>query len=415
VEMGVDVKDLQSEVETLKEQCGKLKERLDYMAPMLSMQHFMQDYIQKLEGEASVQLMRLKRARVTSAGRIALAGSSEAGNEPDSVDSAKWMHKMTDLVLRASGESAPLSPLSPASGMASWSSTAAGTPVGIASALAAALPHQAERHASTVEVARRLAPSPQLARVLPSEAASVSSLQMKRGLVATPAPPPSSTEAAPFASFSGSLHPKQEFGYRSTYAETSTAAAASSAATAPAAAPAPLSARGAQSFEPASLFARGAQSFVAGGSSSSSAGVRRRVSENEAAGSTGALAGLVGGREPISKKELVYNADPLQNTLECGGLALGKGTWATAYRQAAGARRDALRLLCTSGIVTERELADDLTVISEEHIEECVTIASEMLRKWPPEQGPVPQAEAKTFFQDKLQALYMKRAPSPFG
>eukprot|EP00930_Biecheleria_cincta_P011233 TRINITY_DN11386_c0_g1_i6.p1 TRINITY_DN11386_c0_g1~~TRINITY_DN11386_c0_g1_i6.p1 ORF type:complete len:387 (-),score=76.33 TRINITY_DN11386_c0_g1_i6:204-1364(-) len=386
--MGVDVKVLQTEVEKLKQQCETLKERLDYMAPLLSMQHFMQDYIQKLEGEASVQLMRLKRARVNSAGRIALAGSGEASSEPDSVDSAKWMHKMTDLVLRASGESAPVSPLSPASGsgVASWSSTRAGTTVAMAGP-AAAPAHHAEWHA---EVGRRLAPSPQLAARLP-EAASVSGLQVQRGLVATPAPPPSSATAggssteAPFA-FSGILQPKQDLSHRVGYADSI---------------PAP--------------FSRGAQTFAAGGSSSSSAGVRRRVSETEAAGATGALAGLARGREPIPKKELIYNADPLQNTLECGGLALGKGTWATAYRQAIGARRDALRLLCTSGIVTERELADDLTVISEEHIEECVAIASEMLKKWPPEQGPVPQAEAKTFFQDKLQALYMKRAPSPFG
>eukprot|EP00403_Amphidinium_massartii_P004810 CAMPEP_0178381014 /NCGR_PEP_ID=MMETSP0689_2-20121128/5763_1 /TAXON_ID=160604 /ORGANISM="Amphidinium massartii, Strain CS-259" /LENGTH=285 /DNA_ID=CAMNT_0020001181 /DNA_START=33 /DNA_END=887 /DNA_ORIENTATION=+ len=65
------------------------------------------------------------------------------------------------------------------------------------------------------------------------------------------------------------------------------------------------------------------------------------------------------------------------------GLRLGKGSWAVAYRQASGTRRDALRLLYRSGIVTQRELADDLTVISEEHIEECVYIATEMLKSRP--------------------------------
>lgn len=100
---------------------------------------------------------------------------------------------------------------------------------------------------------------------------------------------------------------------------------------------------------------------------------------------------------------------------DCGGLQLGQGTWANVYRQATGPRRDALRLLYTSGIVTERELADDLTVISESHVEECIIIAAEMLKRWPSEHGPAPQREAKAFFEERLAALYMTRGPTAFG
>eukprot|EP00446_Apocalathium_sp_SHHI-4_P017857 CAMPEP_0177289668 /NCGR_PEP_ID=MMETSP0367-20130122/75340_1 /TAXON_ID=447022 ORGANISM="Scrippsiella hangoei-like, Strain SHHI-4" /NCGR_SAMPLE_ID=MMETSP0367 /ASSEMBLY_ACC=CAM_ASM_000362 /LENGTH=235 /DNA_ID=CAMNT_0018747119 /DNA_START=17 /DNA_END=725 /DNA_ORIENTATION=+ len=105
----------------------------------------------------------------------------------------------------------------------------------------------------------------------------------------------------------------------------------------------------------------------------------------------------------------------MDSTLEFGGLSLGRGTWANAYRQATGSRREALRLLCNTGIVTERELADDLTVISEEHIEECISIAGEILQRWPPGSGPPPLREAKAFFEERLAAIYMKRAPSAFG
>ena len=107
--------------------------------------------------------------------------------------------------------------------------------------------------------------------------------------------------------------------------------------------------------------------------------------------------------------------DAMGSTLEFDGLALGKGTWAEAYRQAplGTPRREALKLLCNLGIVTEKELADDLTVISDEHIEECVVIALTMLQKWPPSQGLPPVHQAKEFFQTQLEALYRDKVPSP--
>ena len=99
--------------------------------------------------------------------------------------------------------------------------------------------------------------------------------------------------------------------------------------------------------------------------------------------------------------------------LDCGGLPLGQGTWAEAYREASGARRDALDLLCTLGIITEREFADDLTIIGDAYIEECTNIATEMIKRWPSEHGPPPQHEAKSFFKGRL--AHREMSPRAFN
>lgn len=91
------------------------------------------------------------------------------------------------------------------------------------------------------------------------------------------------------------------------------------------------------------------------------------------------------------------------------GIMLGKGSWATSYRQASGQRREALRLLCRSGIVTARELADDNTVISEEHIDECVSIGLEMLHTRNMDQWTRSPNEAKQVFEARLTSLYQKK------
>jgi hypothetical protein len=54
-------------------------------------------------------------------------------------------------------------------------------------------------------------------------------------------------------------------------------------------------------------------------------------------------------------------------------------------------------------------LADDLTVISEEHIEECVLIATEMLQTWTLEMWARQPQEAKKFFEARLTALYQRK------
>jgi len=92
-----------------------------------------------------------------------------------------------------------------------------------------------------------------------------------------------------------------------------------------------------------------------------------------------------------------------------GELVLGKGSWASAYRAAAGARRDSLRLLFSSGIVTALELSDDLTIISDEHISECIDIADGMLRHSKYEAWITHPVEAKKHFEEQLTAMYNDR------
>mmetsp|Transcript_66140 Transcript_66140/g.123423 ORF Transcript_66140/g.123423 Transcript_66140/m.123423 type:complete len:291 (+) Transcript_66140:61-933(+) len=96
-------------------------------------------------------------------------------------------------------------------------------------------------------------------------------------------------------------------------------------------------------------------------------------------------------------------------------LVLGNGSWAQAVRGAHGSRQEALRLLCESGIVTARELSDDLTVISDEHIDECVLIAQEMLQKWPLEAWVQQPQEAKRTFEARLTLLYESKVLHPEG
>merc|ERR1719221_845593 len=76
-------------------QVDKLKERLDYMAPMLSLLNFTQDYFQKVESEASVQLLRIKNSRTLPI--------VPAAPEGKMIETAKWLHTMTDLVMTLHG------------------------------------------------------------------------------------------------------------------------------------------------------------------------------------------------------------------------------------------------------------------------------------------------------------------------
>eukprot|EP00747_Dinoflagellata_sp_TGD_P210433 gnl/TRDRNA2_/TRDRNA2_83700_c0_seq1.p1 gnl/TRDRNA2_/TRDRNA2_83700_c0~~gnl/TRDRNA2_/TRDRNA2_83700_c0_seq1.p1 ORF type:complete len:354 (+),score=73.40 gnl/TRDRNA2_/TRDRNA2_83700_c0_seq1:79-1140(+) len=100
---------------------------------------------------------------------------------------------------------------------------------------------------------------------------------------------------------------------------------------------------------------------------------------------------------------------PENSAIEMDGLVLGRGSWAVAYVKARGPRRDSMRLLCNVGIVSARELADDNMVISSEHIEECILIATEMLYTWNLEKWQEEGAVAKQYFEARLTALYQRK------
>lgn len=91
------------------------------------------------------------------------------------------------------------------------------------------------------------------------------------------------------------------------------------------------------------------------------------------------------------------------------GITLGQGSWAAAYRRAAGPRLESLRLLRSTGIVTARELEDDLTVVDEEHIDECALISSEMLDLRPLSEWRDQPEEARRIFEEKFTQLYQNR------
>jgi len=309
------------ELRELRLQVDQLRERLDFMAPMLSLLSFTQDYCQSLECEASVQLLRLKSARLSAADPVPLdrgAAKEQAAQHP--VETARWLHAMTDLVL----------------GLASGG------------ALASVRQEPVEQGPAQLMLEARARPALQ------------------------------------------------------------------TLAHSPMVSPRDAHADQAEAPRRPGTFGRGGVLFGAKASPPARPGPMRAAADRLHT----AFENLRAGQSSPARTRgspSVEAVSPLDSTLEFGGLALGRGSWANAYRQATGARREALRLLCTLGIVTERELADDLTVIDEEHIDECVSIAAEMLLKWTPELGPPPQQEAKSFFEERLAALYMKRAPSPFG
>lgn len=90
-------------------------------------------------------------------------------------------------------------------------------------------------------------------------------------------------------------------------------------------------------------------------------------------------------------------------------LIKGKGAWAKAYQESTGCRRDALYLLCMCGIVTTREVSDDLTAIKSEHIDDCISVATEMLGSLPHVVWTRQPKEANKFFEGRFTALYKQK------
>lgn len=296
------------ELRQLQQEVNKLRERLDFMAPMLSLLNFTQDFFQRVECEASVQLMRLKNAKLDA------RSNGSAPPDGEKVDTAKWLHTMTDLVMALQTTATP-----------------------------------------------------------------------------PPAPPPAPLPGAePVLQWESPVirarNPEDKIDKVGIWSNDDSDMS--------------------QKIRDEKVFWRPGNAASGGTAPSSNAPASASMP-------------MTGSRGRLPAPSSVRSAPPLvsalDNTLEFAGLSLGKGTWANAYRQATGARRDALRLLCTSGIVTERELADDLTVIQDDHVEECIAIAQEMLRRWPSDRGPPPQRESKAFFEERLAALYMQRAPVAFG
>mmetsp|Transcript_30470 Transcript_30470/g.101302 ORF Transcript_30470/g.101302 Transcript_30470/m.101302 type:complete len:372 (-) Transcript_30470:84-1199(-) len=353
------------ELRQLRIEVDKLRERLDFMAPMLSLLNFTQDFFQRVECEASVQLMRLKNANVAGL----QSGSEKEVVDSKMVDTAKWLHSMTDIVIGLQTTTADLksSVRSVVSACTGVDSTPAGG-------------------------GHLLRPGAHPPARAPSAGGGASSTSSPR----VPTPREAGSGSVSVSGGGGARVQQQQLQQQSQQARP-----LPPRTTAPSVAPSGSAAIGGGGYSATGFSGFGASAGVAGGYSAYGPAGPPPTAAFSRLAEPSWLTGKVGGG--------------MDSTLEFGGLSLGRGTWANAYRQATGSRREALRLLCNTGIVTERELADDLTVISEEHIEECISIAGEILQRWPPGSGPPPLREAKAFFEERLAAIYMKRAPSAFG
>lgn len=83
------------------------------------------------------------------------------------------------------------------------------------------------------------------------------------------------------------------------------------------------------------------------------------------------------------------------------------GSWAKAYREATGERKEALELLERCNIISSQEFA--YSRVSQEHIDECVWIGSHMLRQKPLEEWVALWHEAQQTFKDNVTACFTAR------
>jgi len=91
----------------------------------------------------------------------------------------------------------------------------------------------------------------------------------------------------------------------------------------------------------------------------------------------------------------------------------GNGSWAHTYRLCQGEQKDALELLYQCKIVSAQEFTHSSA--SQEHIDECVWIASQMLRQKPLEEWVVWRQQALQSFEDSITAIFAARTTAVYG
>jgi len=101
--------------------------------------------------------------------------------------------------------------------------------------------------------------------------------------------------------------------------------------------------------------------------------------------------------------------DPLQL------VEFSAGSWAAAYREASGPRREALELLFRCNIISTQEFA--YSRVSQEHIDECVWIGRYMLKQKPLTEWVTLWQSAQQTFEDSVTACFTARtdARSTYG
>merc|ERR1719174_3528780 len=83
------------------------------------------------------------------------------------------------------------------------------------------------------------------------------------------------------------------------------------------------------------------------------------------------------------------------------------GSWAQVYREARGEQKEALELLFRCNIISTDEFA--FSSVSKEHIEECIWIATHMLRQKPLEEWVALWQQAQQTFEDSVTACFTER------
>lgn len=362
-----DLRQLQTQVE-------QLKERLDFISPMLPLVNFIQDYFQKVECEATLQLLRFKNAQL-----LRKNGETNAEDEVSNaqLELVKWLHFATDAITSLHGTTSATSSLSVQHEAAS--PTNPGKPT--MSKLHDGMPptrniamslHEPRFPAGLREFSGQCGSSPKesASPVGAASSAGQKPINSRKGSFVC-------DQAAPFT-------PSSPQGRLSASAASSTISAIT---------------------EEKCDFLLGAAD-QANWTKTASHHTREIPRMPLSMGSTISPVSLEGCEPPLVEPG---TGGTVAEACMLDGLVLGRGSWAAAYRQSQGPRREALRLLCRSSIVTARELSDDLTVISQEHIDECVMIASEMLQTWPLEMWARQPDEAKKFFEARLTIVYQKR------
>lgn len=88
-------------------------------------------------------------------------------------------------------------------------------------------------------------------------------------------------------------------------------------------------------------------------------------------------------------------------------LEFSDGSWAQVYREACGEKKEALELLFRCNIISTDEFA--FSCVSKEHIEECIWIATHMLRQKPLEEWVALWQQAQQTFEDSVTACFEAR------
>lgn len=91
------------------------------------------------------------------------------------------------------------------------------------------------------------------------------------------------------------------------------------------------------------------------------------------------------------------------------------GSWAQIYQEAQGDQKEALELLFRCDIISTKEFV--FSNVSQEHMQECIWIATHMLRQKPLEEWVALWCEAQQTFEDNVTACFEARGGphSPFS